>query len=150
MDLPEPPEFVEFLAPYPTSTQELARGLRRKLVKILPPCIEIVWDAINTVGPSYGFTEKNADHFIHLPVYTNYVNIGFSHGALLNDPQGRLKGSGARIRHIRLNQVEDLDDPYLYDLIQQAHLGATQSTEPVEPSTIVRVMDGLKRRPNSK
>lgn len=148
--LPEPPEFVAFLAPYPERTQSLARGLRNRLVNLLPPCIETVWDATNAVGVAYGFTERNADHFIHLPVYTSYVNIGFSHGALLRDPEGRLKGSGARIRHIRLNLVEDIEDPYLLDLIQQAHVGAVQSSEPVEPRTIVRIMDGPKRRPNSK
>jgi len=71
MTLPEPVEFVEFLAPYPVATQTLARALRQRLVEILPPCVETIWDATNTVGPSYGFTEKNADHFIHLPAYTN-------------------------------------------------------------------------------
>jgi hypothetical protein len=148
MILPEPPEFVEFLAPYPEATQELARALRRRLVELLPPCIETVWDAINTVGPSYGFTEKNADHFIHLPVYTKYVNIGFSQGAFLDDPEGRLQGAGARIRHIRLNRVEDLD-PYVAGLIHQAIGRAVRVEEIVEPRTIIRVMEGPKRRPRA-
>lgn len=147
MNLPEPPEYLEFLAPYPASTQELARGLRQKLVALLPPCIEIIWDATNTVGPSYGFTEKNADHFIHLPAYTKYVNIGFTLGAFLNDPEGRLVGSGARIRHIKLTRTEDLDDPYLHDLVRQAVARAVHSPEPVEERSIIRVMDGPKRRP---
>lgn len=145
--LPEPPEFVEFLAPYPPATQELARGLRKRMVSILPPCIETVWDATNAVGVAYGFTEKNADHFLHLPVYTKYVNLGFSHGAFLHDPEGRLLGKGSRIRHIRLNKPEDLDDPYILTLIRQAYEEAVNSTVPVEARTIVRVMDGPKRRP---
>ena len=112
-----------------------------------PPWIEIVWDATNTVGPSYGFTEKNADHFIHVPAYTKYVNIGFPLGVFLNDPEGRLKGSGARIRHIKLTRVEDLDDPYVQDLVLQAVASAVQSSEPVAPRSIIRVMEGSKRRP---
>lgn len=147
MTLPEPVEFVEFLAPYPVATQTLARALRQRLVELLPPCVETIWDATNTVGPSYGFTEKNADHFIHLPAYTKYVNIGFTQGASLTDPEGRLQGSGAKIRHIKLTRAEDLDDPYLHDLIQQAVDSAVQVSEPVEARTIVRVMDGPKRRP---
>jgi hypothetical protein len=147
MILPEPPEFVAFLAPYPVPTQELARALRLRLIEQLPPCVETIWDAVNTVGPSYGFTEKNADHFIHLPAYTRYVNIGFTLGALLNDPEGRLQGSGARIRHIKLTRAEDLDDPYVQDLVRQAVESAVKSPEPVEARTIVRVMDGAKRRP---
>ncbi len=147
MNLPEPPEYADFLTPYPASTIALSRELRRKLVKILPPCVETIWDAVNTVGPSYGFTEKNADHFIHLPTYTKYVNIGFSQGALLDDPEGRLQGNGARIRHIKLTRAEDLDDPYILDLIRQAVDLAFQGHDPVEPRSIIRIMDGPKRRP---
>lgn len=147
--LPEPPELLEFLAPYPAATQALARGLRRKLVELLPPCVETIWDATNTVGPSYGFTERNADHFLHLPTYTHYVNLGFTRGAFLVDPEGRLVGSGAKIRHVKLTRLEDLDDPYLHGLVQQAVDTATRSPHPVEPRTLIRVMEGPKRRPRA-
>lgn len=149
MILPEPPEYLEFLAPYPEETQLLARGLRAKLVQLLPPCIELMWDATNTVGPSFGFTDKNRDHFVHLPAYTKYVNIGFTNGTSLTDPEKRLQGSGAKIRHIKLTKVEDLDDPYLQDLIQQAAQLATKPNEIVEPRTLIRVMEGPKRRPKA-
>jgi len=147
MTLAEPPEFAEFLSPYPEATQQLARDLRRRLVELLPPCIETVWDATNAVGVAYGFTELNRDHFIHLPAYTKYVNIGFSHGASLDDPEGRLQGSGARIRHIRLNHAEDLDDPYLHGLVEQAVRMAKHPGGEIEPRTVIRVMEGPKRRP---
>lgn len=146
MDLPEPPEFVEFLAPYPAATQELARALRQKLVALLPPCIETVWDATNAVGVAYGFTEKNADHFVHLPVYTKYVNIGFSQGASLEDPHRKLKGTGSRIRHVRLDKIEDLDDAVVA-LINQAVARASRPPELEPARTIIRIMNGPKRRP---
>lgn len=149
MILPEPPEYAEFLAPYPEATQVLARSLRNRLIELLPPCIETLWDATNTVGMAYGFTEKNTDHFLHLASYTKYVNLGFSQGASLNDPEGRLKGTGARIRHIKLTQVLDLEDPYLHRLIEGACALAVRSREVVEPRTLVRVMAGVKRRPQS-
>lgn len=146
MNLPEPPEYVTFLTPYPAGTQALARALRERLVAMLPDCIETVWDATNAVGVAYGFTERNADHFIHLPAYTSYVNIGFSHGTALDDPEGRLKGSGTRIRHIRLNKLEDLDD-YVEGLVHQAARQAKGADIPVEPRSLIRVMEGPKRRP---
>ncbi|MCW5944052.1 MAG: DUF1801 domain-containing protein [Fimbriimonadaceae bacterium] len=147
MELNESAEFVAFLGPYPPTTQELARALRARLVEMLPPCVETVWDATNAVGVAYGFTEHNRDHFIHLPVYTKYVNLGFSQGASLNDPEGRLVGTGARIRHVKLTRAEDLDDPYLQDLVRQAWESALRPAVPVEPRTLIRVMDGPKRRP---
>lgn len=147
---PEPPELIEFLAPYSPEIQNLARSLRSRLLELLPPCVEIVWDATNTVGSSFGFTEKNRDHFIHLPAYSSYVNLGFSFGTSLQDPEGRLVGKGARIRHIRINTAEDLEAPYVLDLIRQAYLQAPHSAEPVEAKTLIRVMEGPKRRPRPK
>lgn len=145
--LPEPPEYVEFLAPYSPSVADLARALRVRLLEIVPPCIETVWDATNAVGIALGFTENRADYFIHLPVYTKYVNLGFNDGASLQDPEGRLKGTGTRIRHLRLDRPEDLEDPYVLDLIRQAHEGAVKPAKAVEPKSIIRVMEGPKRRP---
>ena len=144
---PEPPESLEFLQPYPPNTVKLARGLRQAILDILPPCVEIIWDATNTVGPSYGFTDKNRDHFIHLPTYTNYVNIGFTKGTSLNDPEGRLVGAGAKIRHIKLNQIDDLNDPYVRKLIDQALMTADRPKVPVSPCIVIRKMEGPKRRP---
>ncbi len=147
--LPEPPEYVEFLAPYPYEVQVLARELRKRMLELLPPCIETVWDATNAVGVAFGFTDRNADHFIHLPVYTKYVNLGFSDGVRLHDPEGRLVGKGSRIRHLRLTAVEELEDPYVVDLVRQAHENAVRSNEPIEPRSIIRVMAGPKRRPRA-
>lgn len=144
---PEPPEYLQFLEPYPAQTVELARGLRQAILNILPPCVEIIWDATNTVGPSYGFSDKNRDHFIHLPTYTRYVNLGFTKGSSLEDPDGRLVGSGAAIRHVRLNHISDLQDPYLLNLIEQAIVTANRPKDSVAPCTLIRQMDGPKRRP---
>ena len=148
--LPEPPEYLEFLQPYSGEIQALARDLRKRLLELLPPCIETVWDATNAVGVAFGFTERNPDHFIHLPVYTKYVNIGFSHGAFFDDPTGMLQGEGSRIRHVRLSSVKDLENSAMQDLIRQAHETAANAGGPVEPRSIIRVMDGPKRRPRPK
>lgn len=148
MHLPESPEYAEFLRAYPEATQRLARSLRNRLVELLPDCIEVVWDATNTVGTAYGFTEKNREAFLHLPTYTSYVNLGFNNGADLRDPEKRLKGTGAKIRHVRLDKLEDLEDSYLQDLIRQAHETAVRPAESVAPRTLVRVMEGPKRRPS--
>lgn len=148
--LPEPTEFVEFLAPYSPEVADLARALRVRLLEILPPCIETIWDATNAVGVAFGFTERNADHFIHLPVYTKYVNLGFSFGSTLHDPEKRLLGSGARIRHVKLTKFADVEDLYILDLVRQAHESAPRGEDPVVPRSLIRVMEGPKRRPGPK
>lgn len=49
-------------------------------------------------------------------------------------------------RFIRLNHVDDLDG-YVSGLVQQAVAMAKGAGTPAEPRTIIRVMEGPKRRP---
>ena len=49
-------------------------------------------------------------------------------------------------RLIRLNHGNGLDD-YVRGLVQQAVAMAKSAGTPVEPRTIIRVMEGPKRRP---
>lgn len=49
-------------------------------------------------------------------------------------------------RLIRLNHVDDLDG-YVSGLVPQAVAMAKGTGTPVEPRTIIRVMEGPKRRP---
>lgn len=119
------------------------------MLELLPPCIETIWDATNAVGPSYGFTEKRADIFLHLAVYTNYVNLGFNLGTQLHDPENRLKGTGTKIRHLRLLDLQELEDPYIQALINESIQIAPNRSESVLPQTIIRVMNGPKRRPGT-
>ena len=147
MSHPEPPEYVAFLAPYPPATQKLHRELRQKLIDLLPPHNEFIYDATNTVTTGFGFTTKPLQHFIHLPIYTQHVNIGFNFGTDLEDREGRLQGKGSRIRHIQLKSVEDLTDPYTLKLIEQAITLAPTMSDPLNPEIKIIVMNGPKRRP---
>jgi len=40
--------------------------------------------------------------FAYVNTFRAHVNIGFFYGALLEDPAGRLEGSGKRMRHVKL------------------------------------------------
>jgi hypothetical protein len=117
------------------------------MLEILPPVSEVIYDAVSTVTVGFTFTGRVPDHFIHLPVFSKHVNLGFTHGASLEDPEGRLVGDGSPVRHIRLTSLELLEDPYVRDLIEQAAARAPRPKEPVTPSTIVKVMAGGRRRP---
>lgn len=147
MSLPEPPEYAEFLAPYPEEIRALARAMRRRLLEILPPCIETVWDATQTVVVGFGFGEKTKDAFLSIPAYPKHVSLSFLYGARLMDPEGRLNGAGNQVRHLRVPGLALLEDPYILGLIAQAAATAPHAGEPLEPRTLVRSMTGPKRRP---
>ena len=54
-------------------------------------------------------------------VYPRWVRFCFLEGIALDDPEGRLEGSGNMVRSIRLdNRAVVLDDPYVKQLMSQA------------------------------
>jgi hypothetical protein len=59
--------------------------------------------------------------FGYVGVYTAHANVGFFHGADLEDPTGLLQGSGKRMRHVKLKPGVDLDAAALEALIRAAY-----------------------------
>lgn len=148
--LPEPPEYLQFIACYPSAIQQLHRDVRKWFLNYLPPVIEIIYDATQTVTMGFSFTEKTGDHFIHLPISKDHIRLGFTWGVKLHDPEGRLIGEGNQVRHIKLFDQSPLDDPYVRDLIDQATALAPNSGQTTNPKSIIKEMNGPKRRPPSE
>lgn len=145
---PDPSELIEFLAPYPPDVQCLALDARAFLYDLLFPVTELHYDATSAVCAGFCFSDNPSDNFVNIAVYSKHVTLVFSWGAKLMDPQVRLNGEGKQVRHIRLQGIETLQDPYVLDLIRQASENAVQRSLSFEPITIVKVYAGPKRRPN--
>lgn len=60
--------------------------------------------------------------FGYVNTFKNHVNVGFFHGATLEDPAGLLMGSGKRMRHVKLKPGSQLNSAALRDLIRAAYL----------------------------
>lgn len=140
-------KLLEFISPYAEPVQRIMLESRLKLWDMLAPVNEIFWDATQTVCSGFTYTEKTSDCFVNLAIYANHVTLIFLWGVKLNDPEGRLRGEGSRVRNYRLVDASTLDDPYIVDLIQQASDTAKRPAKPMEPITIVKVMNGPKKRP---
>ena len=59
--------------------------------------------------------------FAYVNGFSSHVNVGFYHGASLDDPAGLLEGNGKRMRHIKLRADIEPDVPALRNLIEDAH-----------------------------
>jgi hypothetical protein len=59
--------------------------------------------------------------FAYVGVYTAHVNVGFFHGAELEDPTRLLEGTGKRMRHVKLKPGADVDPAALDALIGRAY-----------------------------
>jgi hypothetical protein len=60
--------------------------------------------------------------FGYVNSFKTHVNVGFFHGAVLEDPAGLLQGSGKRMRHVKLDPGREFDAAALSDLIDAAYL----------------------------
>ena len=59
--------------------------------------------------------------FAYVDAFTAHVNVGFFHGAGLDDPAGLLDGAGKRMRHVKLHWGRPVNDAALSDLIAAAY-----------------------------
>jgi len=59
--------------------------------------------------------------FAYVNAFTAHVNVGFFHGAELDDPAGLLEGSGRFMRHVKLYPDSSVDEEALEQLIHEAY-----------------------------
>ncbi len=65
--------------------------------------------------------------------FTSHVNVGFFHGALLDDPAGLLAGTGKRMRHVKVKPGHDVDATALRALIAAAYVDIKARLTPRRP-----------------
>ncbi len=59
--------------------------------------------------------------FGYVNAFRAHVNVGFFHGAMLDDPAGLLEGTGKRMRHVKLRPAQHADTAALRELIAAAY-----------------------------
>jgi hypothetical protein len=61
--------------------------------------------------------------FGYVNAFSAHVNVGFFHGAMLDDPAGLLQGTGRRMRHVKLRWAQQVNAVALSELIAAAYRG---------------------------
>lgn len=154
-----PSELLKFLAPYDRAIQKLALKVRTLVLDEMGPCFENIYDAYSAVAIGYGFSDRFGDGVVHVAVYAKHVNLGFNHGATLDDPKGILEGSGKHIRHITIKTTADLARPEIRAYVRRAQRVALDDARKLgEPTpqplkgvvSTVKAIYPKKRRPGSK
>jgi hypothetical protein len=168
---PPPRPLVKFLKPYDRHIQKLTLDLRALLLEEIAPCHENIYDAYSAVAVGYGPSDHLSDYIFHIAVSRDHVNLGFNHGASLDDPSGIFEGSGKQIRHIKFWTPDDLERPEVRNYIRRARrmaiddarkLGETEVKPkrkpakypygpPVEVDGVISVVKAIypkRRRPN--
>ena len=103
-----------FLASYDPEVQELARGLRALVQRLVPDAEEKLHRPWKTIA--YGRARK----FCAISPHQSWVNLQFHGGSGLPDPEGLLTGTGKSMRHVKIASSRDLRRKTLTTLIRAA------------------------------
>jgi hypothetical protein len=105
--------FDEYLSDQPAKNRTLIRALR-KFVKRTAPKLE------ESVKWGNGCWLKGKAPVAYVYSDEGHVQLGFFHGASLEDPKGLLEGNGQYVRHVKVRAVADIDEKAFGKLLRQA------------------------------
>lgn len=108
------PEVDEWLSGEPDELYAIARHWFAQIRRCGDDVRELVHDGcpVACVGDAA---------FAYVNVFTAHVNVGFFLGALLDDPEGLLLGTGKRMRHVKLRANIPINADALTQLIRTAY-----------------------------
>lgn len=112
-------EFRGILEGRSADVAAIALAARRLVFDVLPQTVEVVWPTQRTSGYGTG-PRKMTDHFAWILPYERHVAMAFPYGVELDDPAGLLQGTGAKIRNVRLESLDDVARPELRRLLEVA------------------------------
>ncbi len=113
------PDFLYHLQFKDEKIITLFMDLREYILDIYPDSNELVYHthALTTV---FSISDKLADAFCMIPIYTNHLSLGFNKGTLIHDPHKILIGTGNLIRHIPVSAPAEYRNKNVKDLIKNA------------------------------
>jgi hypothetical protein len=126
-----------FLAKFTPEVDSLAHELLGRMRARLPGATIIVYDNYNALAIGFGPTGKPSHAILSLAVFPRWVTLCFLNGAGLPDPAGLLRGSGSRVRHVRLHEAEAMADPRIEALIAEA---VARSEPPIDAAAEQRLV----------
>jgi len=97
----------DFLKSYNPEVRQLVLKTRAVVLAVIPDAIEQVDSPSKIIA--YGFGSKYADLICAIAPYKTYINLIFSQGTQLPDPQGLLTGTGKRARHVKIMTSRDIE-----------------------------------------
>jgi hypothetical protein len=103
--------FDRYLESSAPAVAETARALRLVVLDGFP-------DAVETFDPADGLLaigtgRSMRDFSFAIIPHKVHVNLQLADGATLPNPDGRIEGTGKRVRHIKVRSVEDVRAPWV-------------------------------------
>lgn len=117
---------ADYLSGFSNEVQELVLKARALILSIMPETIEQLDPSIPMIA--FGTDRTYKGLICSITIFKAYINIMLAQGAKLPDPEGLLRGTGKKARHIRIEKPADLDLPGVRAILviaRQYHPGET-------------------------
>jgi Domain of unknown function (DU1801) len=110
-----------FISKYSPAVAAEGRAAMAKLRRLVPGAVELVYDNYNWLVVGFCPSERASDAVLSLVFAPRWLALCFlQNGPELSDPHGLLRGSGKRVRNVRLESARDLDKAEVRSLIAEA------------------------------
>ena len=94
-------------------------ALREVVLEVDPDTCEVV--RLGDRAATYGVgPRKMLDGYAYILPYKRWVNLGFYQGAELDDPEGLLEGTGAKMRHVKIRSIDEAERAEVRVLVEGA------------------------------
>jgi hypothetical protein len=136
------------IAKFSPSIRAIAKAALARLRALLPGATEFVYDNYNALVVGFGPNDRPSDAVFSVVIYPRQVNLGFIHGAVLDDPDKVLQGSGTQFRHIKLiPDASVLNRPEVRAVMMKAIQDAEVPFDPDRKRTVSLRMITRRQRP---
>ena len=90
---------------------DIARALRRTVLEGFPDAVEVfdAGDGILVIGTG----RSMRDFLFAIIPHKAHVNLQLADGVDLPNPDGRIEGTGKRIRHVKVRSVVEAGEPWV-------------------------------------
>lgn len=112
----EKDEIKLFLRSLPSPVQGICRKLYKLARTEMPTAHATMYHGV--IG--FSTTESPFDRFVYIAAQRNWVNLGFFFGLGIPDPKRLLIGEGKRMRHIKIWNEKEADNPELKKILRAA------------------------------
>lgn len=130
---------------YSREVAATARAALGKLRVRFPGARQLVYERRQSLPIGFAPAERGSAVF-SLVLYPRWVRFFFLDGAALDDPEGRLEGTGSQVRSIRVDEhAAILDDRYILGLITQALKAARADLKTGRSQVVLKSMMATTR-----
>ncbi len=141
-------QLAGFIAKYSPEVAREGRAALTKVRRLFPGAVELVYDNYNWLVVGFCPSERASEGVLSIIFTPRWITLCFlQNGPKLPDPSGLLRGSGKRVRSIRLASAKDLDKPAVRSLIKEARARALVPIDPTGRARLIVRSVSAKQRP---